>query len=92
MAAPAKETTYKLLVPVTFEGKEHTEIKLRRLKGRDLRDVEAEDGGAAQTFFLIGRLAGWPPEGVEELDAADIEEVSKIIEGFIGKKRRSVRR
>ncbi|MFT4080752.1 phage tail assembly protein [Rhodomicrobium sp.] len=87
MAAPAKETTYKLLVPVTFEGREHAEIKLRRVKARDIRDLEREDAGSAQTFFLISRLSDWPPEGVEEMDAADIEGVATIIEGFIGKKR-----
>lgn len=83
-----KQVKHTLLVPVTFEGQERTEITLRRVKGKDIRDVEREPEGTGQALFLIGRLSGWPPEGVDELDAEDIEAISKIIEGFTGKRNR----
>lgn len=82
-----KDGTHTLLVPVTFEGREHTSITLRRIKGKDIKAMRREPE-EERTFFLIERLSGWPPEGVEELDAADLDEISKIVEGFTKRTRR----
>jgi hypothetical protein len=81
-----KQVSHTLLVPVTFEGQERTSIVLRRLKGKDIKRLREYDDDVDKTFFLIGELAGWPPEGVEELDGADFDAISKIIEGFMGRK------
>jgi len=35
-----------------------------------------------EMLSLIVKLSGWPPEGVDELDQADLEAVSEIISGF----------
>ena len=88
MTEITKQRKLTLKVPVTFEGGERTEIMLRRIKGKDIRDLDREPAVSAQTFFLIGRLSGWPPEGVDELDAEDIEAISRVIEGFTGKRTR----
>jgi hypothetical protein len=88
MTEITKQRKLTLKVPVTFEGGERTEIMLRRIKGKDIRDLDREPEGSAQTFFLIGRLSGWPPEGVDELDAEDIEAISRVVEGFTGKRTR----
>jgi hypothetical protein len=82
------ETRHTLKVPVTFEGKEHTFIPLRRIKGKDLRAITREDDTTEKTFLIIRLLSNWPPEGVDELDGEDIEAISKIIEGFMGKRAR----
>jgi hypothetical protein len=83
-----KRTKHVLAEPVTFEGSTHTEINLRRLKGKDIRDMENIEGATEKSFFIIGRLAGWPPEAIDEMDGADIEACGKIIEGFMGRRKR----
>lgn len=83
-----KSTRHPLTVPVDFEGKTHDSITLRRIKGKDIRDMEREESDIEKTFFLIARLSGWPPEGVDELDGADFEAIAKVIEGFMGKRKR----
>lgn len=81
-----KQTKYTLLEPITIEGREVKEAVLRRIKGKDIRDMEREETGIDKTVFIVCRLAGWPPEAFDELDAADIEGMSKIIEGFMGRR------
>lgn len=77
-----------LTIPVTFDGTEKTEIEVRRLKAKDLREVDDfKGGGVEKTLHLIRRLSGWPPEAVDELDGADIEAISKVIEGFSKRRR-----
>ncbi|MGE9266446.1 phage tail assembly protein [Escherichia coli] len=83
-----KEVRHTLKVPVNFEGKEHTYITLRRIKGKDLRAITREEDKIEQTFLVIRLLSSWPPEGIDELDGEDIEAISKIIEGFMGKRAR----
>lgn len=85
--ATQKTVTHTLIEPVEFEGKEHTEITLRRLKAKDLKDFRNDNDDMGQTLKIIGRLSGWPPEGVEELDAADLAAIGDIIEGFTGRRR-----
>lgn len=78
------EITYTLKYPVNFEGALHQEITLRRPKAKDLRAVDGKsdmDGA----FLLIARLSGWPPAGVDELDATDIEHIGDILKDFMGK-------
>ncbi|WP_330168531.1 phage tail assembly protein [Bartonella grahamii] len=76
-----KSITHKLLVPVTFEGKEHTEITLRRLKYKDLKATFKEDD-ADQLDFITSRLSGWPIDAVEEIDPYDMEDIREIIDFF----------
>ncbi|MCB5201728.1 phage tail assembly protein [Neorhizobium sp. T786] len=85
-AAIQKLVQHTLILPVAFEGSEKSTITLRRLKGKDIKKLREYSDDVDKTFFLIGELSGWPPEGVDELDGADFEAISKIIEGFMGRK------
>ncbi|WP_273724330.1 phage tail assembly protein [Bartonella sp. AU18XJBT] len=73
--------THKLLVPVTFEGKEHTEITLRRIKVKDMQAIDKKEG-TDQVVTMIARLSGWPYEAVGELDGGDMANLGEILESF----------
>lgn len=81
-----KQVKHTLVEPVVIEGRTVTELVFRRIKGKDIRDMEREDSGLYKTAFMIGRLSGMPPELFDEMDGEDIEAVGKIIEGFMGRK------
>ncbi|WP_455475508.1 phage tail assembly protein [Bartonella sp. B17] len=74
--------THQLLVPVKFEGKEHTEITLRRAKTKDLQAIDKKEG-IEQTIAMIARLSEWPYEAVGELDIEDLSSIGEILESFI---------
>jgi len=76
------KTTHQLLVPVTFEGTVHNSITIRRVKAKDLRGLKTDDATIEEILELIVKLSGWPPEGVDELDQADLEAIGDIIKGF----------
>lgn len=73
--------THKLLVPVTFEGKEHTEITLRRPKTKDVQAIDKKEG-VEQTIAMVSRLSEWPHEAVGELDINDLASIGEILESF----------
>lgn len=83
-----KTKRHPLVEPITVEGREVAEAILRRIKGKDIRDMERETDNIDKTAFIICRLAGWPPEAFDQLDAEDIEALSGIIEGFMGRRKR----
>lgn len=86
----ADKTSHTLAVPVDVDGVERKTIELRRLKGKDLRAMDNDSGGNVEKLLnTIQRLSGWPPEAMDEIDGADIEAIGKIIEGFMGRKRRA---
>jgi len=76
------EITHQLLVPVRFEGVTHEIITLRRIKAKDLRGLKTDNATIEEMLFLIVKLSGWPPEGVDELDQADLEAIGEIIASF----------
>ncbi|MER8394091.1 phage tail assembly protein [Mesorhizobium sp. M1340] len=84
-----KQVRHPLLVPITVDGAEQVAATLRRIKGKDIRDMERAESGLDKTAFIICRLAGWPPEAFDELDAEDIDGLSKVIEGFMGRRKRA---
>jgi len=81
-----KKTKYTLIEPIEFEGKQISELYLRRMKGKDIRRVESIENKIDQTAFLIGELSGNAPDIFEELDAADVDGLAKVIEGFMNRK------
>lgn len=83
-----KQVRHALVEPITIEGREVTEALFRRIKGKDIRDMEREESDMDKTAFIICRLAGWPPEAFDLLDAEDIAGASKVIEGFMGRRKR----
>ncbi|EJF95954.1 phage tail assembly protein [Bartonella taylorii] len=74
--------THKLLIPVTFEGKEHTTITLRRPKTKDVQAIDKKEG-VEQTIAMVSRLSEWPHEAVGELDIDDLSSIGEILESFI---------
>ncbi|WP_375624488.1 phage tail assembly protein, partial [Bartonella sp. TT119HLJHH] len=74
--------THKLLIPVTFEGKEHTTITLQRPKTKDVQAIDKKEG-IEQTIAMITRLSEWPHEAVGELDINDLSSIGEILESFI---------
>lgn len=77
-----QSVTHQLLIPITFEGKEHTEITLRRPKTKDLQAIDKKEG-VEQTIAMIARLSGWPHEAISELDINDLSSIGEILESFI---------
>lgn len=84
----AKSVKHTLVDPIMVDGQEVTELTFRRIKGKDLRDMERQPGNTEKSFFIIARLSGLPPEAVDEMDGEDIDACSEIIEGFMGRRRK----
>ncbi|MCW1412217.1 phage tail assembly protein [Rhizobium sp. 1AS11] len=82
-----KTTSLPLAESVTIEGREITVLNFRRMKGKDIKAVEKLSNIDA-TAHLICELSGNPPELFDEMDAADIDAASKIVEGFMKRKAR----
>lgn len=76
-----------LKFPIKVEGVEVQHLDFRRMKGKDIRDMDREPTNLEKAFFMIGRLAEISPEAVDELDAEDFDAASKIVEGFMGRRR-----
>lgn len=80
--------THQLLIPITFEGKEHSEITLQRPKTKDLQAIDKKEG-IEQTIAMIARLSGWPHEAISELDINDLSSIGEILESFIKRRETS---
>ncbi|ATO57117.1 phage tail assembly protein [Bartonella sp. 1-1C] len=83
-----KSVTHKLLIPITFEGKEHTEITLNRPKTKDLQAIDKKEG-IEQTIAMIARLSEWPHDAISELDINDLSSIGEILESFIKRRETS---
>lgn len=83
-----QSVTHQLLIPITFEGKEHTEITLRRPKTKDLQAIDKKEG-VEQTIAMIARLSGWPHDAISELDINDLSNIGEILESFIKRRETS---
>jgi hypothetical protein len=84
------KVSHTLKESVLVEGVERKTIEIRRLKGKDLRAMGDDNGSNVDKLLnTIQRLSGWPPEAMDDLDAADIEAIGTIVEGFMGRKRRA---
>lgn len=72
--------TIKLDYPIKDgEGKEITELHIRRAKAKDLRAAQSQRNEADQEFYLIGLLTGLVIEDVAELDIADYQKVQEAL-------------
>lgn len=74
------ETILKLVFPFPDgQGNTITELKIRRPKVRDIRKMT----GKTETEMAVSLLAivtGLVPEDIDELDIADFQAASKIVE------------
>ena len=80
---------HKLRYPVRFGSDTVSELEVRRPKGKDLRFAMGQKNDADGAFSLFARLTGQTPSFFDEMDGEDIQEVTKIIEGFLGNTRKT---
>ncbi len=72
--------TVKLDYPIKDgQGNEIAELKIRRAKAKDIRKMRGETD-IEQTLSLLAILTGLVPEDLDELDVADMQKASAIIE------------
>ncbi|MEW6490370.1 MAG: phage tail assembly protein [Thermodesulfobacteriota bacterium] len=76
--------TLKLDHPVTVDGVEVTELRVRRPKVRDRLAVEKGGGSDAEKEHrLLANLAEVTPKTLEELDLADYLRLQEVLQGFL---------
>ncbi len=76
--------TITLTEKITIDGKEITEINIRRPKVRDRLAVERMgQSDAEKEVALISNLADLPKSAIEELDLADYGKVQEVLQGFL---------
>lgn len=81
--------TVPLSEPVTFEGREITEIRIAKPKVKDLKRMNAALEGITdrldQGVVMASALTGYPVEMIEDLDTDDFTAVSEVIADFFPK-------
>ena len=71
--------------PIQLEGKELSEITLRRPKVSDVVAVrKSKRDEAEQEVSLIASLSGLPPSAIESIDLADYKKLQANLSGFFG--------
>jgi hypothetical protein len=75
--------TIQLDHPITVDGKQITEIKLRRPKVSDIVAAKKSNkSDAEQEVAIIANLSMQSPETIMELDVADYGKLQKVLAGF----------
>ena len=89
MSDAVKQKTVSLSVPVTFEGREITEIRIAKPKVKDLKRMNAALDGITdrldQGIVMASALTGYPVEMIEDLDTDDFTALSEVIADFFPK-------
>ncbi|EGR4477780.1 phage tail assembly protein [Vibrio cholerae] len=80
---PVLTKTIQLTVPAFHEGKEYTELTIRRPKVRDrlIADKQCQEEPDKEVR-LFALLCGVADEVIQDLDMDDYEEVQKAVLGF----------
>jgi hypothetical protein len=77
-------TNIKLDYPLTIDGKQVSELSVRRPKVKDQRNAEkAATDNAGQEISLFSALTGINPEDLEELDMADYTKLQQAYSSFL---------
>ena len=72
-----------LKYPVTHDGTEYCELRMRRAKARDSRDAQRGGGTSAENEMrLFANLCEVPPVVIEDLDMYDYMRLQGVYEGF----------
>ena len=75
--------------PVEFKGAAITELTVRRPKGSDMRFLPKGDEASVEGMFpFFSLLCGTDEQLLDELDAADINALGEIVNGFLAKPKR----
>ena len=88
MSSKQASQVFTLSIPIEVDGATITQVTIWRPKMKHLRAMRAGalEGEASdqldQSLALVAGLTDLPEGGEEELDLADFEAISKIIEGF----------
>lgn len=61
------------------EGKEISELKMRRAKAKDLRAAQSQTNEVDQEFYLMAMLTGLVLEDIAELDFADYKKLQSAL-------------
>ena len=75
-------TSITLKHPITVDGREVSEISLRRPKVRDLERMDKVSGEMAKAVAMVGDLAELTPDQVREIDAEDFSAVAEKLGDF----------
>jgi len=74
----------KLQHPITVDGREISELNLRRITVGDLELMDKETTQLGKSIRLVALAAELSPDDVRRLDAADFQMVSERVAGFLG--------
>jgi len=74
----------KLDYPIEVNGATCSELILRRVTVRDLEIMGQEKTQIAQSITLLSRLTDLAPDDIRNVDAADFDKASEVVEGFLG--------
>lgn len=77
-------TNVTLKFPVTVDGHEYTTLQMRRCKVKDRRLAAKQKTAEDQEVTLIANLCEVPPNVIDELDAADYEQLQDVLRSFFG--------
>lgn len=83
MAHPATTKKLKLQFPVEWQGAAVTELTVRRPKGKDLRWLPKGETGIEEMYPLLALLAGIEEGLIDEMDAADVAALNRLVNGFL---------
>lgn len=80
-----KTKTITLDMPIQVEGREITQVTLRRPKVGDIRRMDKQGGSDLEkTLWLLSTLGELTPEEVDELDGGDLEKLADVVGDFTG--------
>lgn len=83
--ADAGETmTFKLAVPLKYEGKVFSEITLREPEVGDVISAEKFSGQAEQTVALFAAMSGLPIGAIRSMKIRDFRRIERWAAPFIG--------
>ena len=81
--------TFDMKAPFQHEGETITEVRLRRPKGREVREMrnKASQPGAQNgdiTFAMMANLAELPETVFDEMDGVDVRQIEAWLETLLG--------
>lgn len=76
--------TIVLRHPIKFGEQVYTELRLRDVKGKDMRTLKSKpDETTGLVMALAGKLAGVPTQVIDELRGADLRKVMNLVGLFM---------
>ncbi|WEK38689.1 MAG: phage tail assembly protein [Candidatus Brevundimonas colombiensis] len=81
--------TFDLKAPFDHEGQNVAQVRLRRPKGREIREMrnKASQPGAQSgdiTFAMMANLAEQPEALFDEMDGVDVRQIETWLETLLG--------